>query len=343
MPTLNKPRAAAAAALLLSIGAAQPAWAAARKHAPKKSVEILWRNPGNVSRRDLAYGPGGRAEAPRSPYHFEEEVLSGTNPKVKIKDRRGVTWEVKFGPEAYASAFSSHLVWACGYVVETEYFEPSGRISGVHDLKRAAGSIKPDGSFRDARFQLRAKHPKFLKDTNWAWTNNPFIGTPAFNGLRILMMLVSNWDAKDARDFAEDGAGHGRSDSNLAIFEEHGKPPRYLYFVSDWGATMGKWSPVSPARSKWDSKGYASQSQDFVKGVRNGEVQWGYSGTHGADISRGIRAGDVQWLMRYLGQITDAQLRAGLAASGATPEDVDIFARALRDRIQQLNKVARGG
>lgn len=268
--------------------------------------------------------------------------MAGTNPKVKVKDANGDEWEVKWGAEAFASPFSSHLAWSCGYFVETEYFVPNGVVSGVRKLKRAGSSLKQDGTFHDARFQLRAKEPKFIKDSNWTWTNNPFLGTPQFNGLRVLMMLVSNWDAKDARNFGEDGAGHGRADSNLAIFEtEH--PKEYLYFVSDWGATLGKWSPVPLLRTKWDSKGFSSQSQDLVKGVQNGEVQWGYAGTHGADITKGIRVTDVQWLMRYLGQLTDAQIRRGLAASGATGEDLDLYARALRDRIQALDRIARTG
>ena len=45
----------------------------------------------------------------------------------------------------------------------------------------------------------------------WAWHDNPFVGTHELNGLKILMMLVSNWDNKDVRDVARG--------SNTAIFE----------------------------------------------------------------------------------------------------------------------------
>ena len=45
----------------------------------------------------------------------------------------------------------------------------------------------------------------------WAWHDNPFVGTPELNGLKILMMLMSNWDNKDVRDVARG--------SNTAIFE----------------------------------------------------------------------------------------------------------------------------
>lgn len=328
----------AALGLLLTLFVAATSAAPKPKRKPALQA-VLWRDPGDVTLRDLSAGPGGRNGVPKPPFRFVEEDLAGTNPKLKVKDVRGAAWIVKWGPEAYASAFSSHLVWACGYSVETEYFVPSGRIAGAQNLKRAAAFVKPDGSFRDARFQLRTKSPAFLKHNNWAWTNNPFLGKPEYNGLRILMMLVSNWDAKDARDLADDGTGHGRADSNLAIFKTPGHHPSYLYLVSDWGASMGKWSPLPPLRTKWDSAGFALQTPEFVKGVHDDEIDWGYSGTHGPDIAKGIRVKDVHWLMRYLGRISDAQLRRGLVASGATPQQVDVYTRALRARIRQLQKI----
>lgn len=47
---------------------------------------------------------------------------------------------------------------------------------------------------------------------------------------------------------------------------------------------------------------------------------------------------DVAWLYRYLGRITDAQLRAALEASGASAEDNAAFTQSLRDRIVQLGR-----
>lgn len=303
--------------------------------------DLIWKDPGNVRALDLALGAGGQEHIPRPPFRFVEEDLSGTAPKIKVKDAKGADWSVKFGPEAFASAFSTHLVWACGYIVNTEYFIPHGRAVGAHHLKRAAPFVAADGHFTNARFQLRAKHPKFMRDHNWSWINNPFMGTPEYNGLRILMMLLSNWDAKDARDFS-DGPAARTADSNVAIFEvsEGHKQHGYWYFVSDWGSTMGKWSSVGGLRDRWNAKGYAGQSPDFIRGVNNGQVLWGFGGTHGSDLTKGIRVTDVAWLLRYLGQVSDAQIQRGLEASGATPEEVKLFGRSLRDRIRQLERVA---
>ena len=47
-----------------------------------------------------------------------------------------------------------------------------------------------------------------------------------------------------------------------------------------------------------------------------------------ADIALGIRPADVHWLMRYLGAITDTQIRAALDASGASPDERDRLERA---------------
>jgi hypothetical protein len=307
---------------------------------------ILWQDPGNVETLDFVDGVGGRANRPQGPFQFIEEDMSGTSPKVKVKDGRGVVWSVKFGQEAKPSTFATRFVWACGYTVETEYLIARAQIVGAHGLKRAAGSIQGDGYFSDARFQLRSDHPKFLTDHNWAWTSNPFLGTPQLSGLKILVMLLSNWDTKDARDFSGSGA-EGTADSNLAIFQGSGrqdtgqKGPRYLYFVSDWGASLGKWGSVPGARSKWDCKSYAAQTSEFVRGKDNGFVRWGYSGKHSDDITKDIRVTDVQWLMQYLGRVTDGQIRRGLAASGAAPEEMDCYLRAIRQRITQLQGIAK--
>jgi 50S ribosomal subunit-associated GTPase HflX len=44
-----------------------------------------------------------------------------------------------------------------------------------------------------------------------------------------------------------------------------------------------------------------------------------------------------------LGRITDEQLRDGLAASGAGPDEAERFTRAIRDRINQLKRAVEEG
>jgi hypothetical protein len=294
---------------------------------------ILWIDPGDVASLDFAYGAGGQEMEPRPPFFFIEEDMSGSNPKILVKDGKDRKWSVKWSKEAHSDVFASRIAWACGYITQPEYFVGHGQIRGIDKpLKRAGSEIQGDGYFANARFQLRSNEPRFMKDAGWSWVNNPFRGSPQLNGLKIVMMLVSDWDNKDARD--------ADRDSNLAIFQEQGADrPRYLFFVADWGGSMGKWGKVE-SRSKWDAKGFYDQTPDFVKGVHDGVVSWGYVGQRTHDQIRDIRVSDVQWLMQYLGRITDDQIRRGLASSGATPEELESFAASLRNRIRQLQRVA---
>lgn len=296
-------------------------------------VSVVWRDPGNVERLDFAGGPGGRKKAPVPPFTFLEESHSGTNPKVKVKDTNDTTWHVKWGEEVNAEVFATRLAWAAGYFVDPNYFVPSGRIEGVSGLTRARKYLKADGSFSDARFEHhKNKGATVLDDQEgWRWDQNPLVGTREFNGLKIVMMLTSNWDNKDVRD-----ANRG---SNTAILEyQEGDRTERRYMITDWGGSMGKWGGVF-SRQKWDAKGYEKQTEDFIKGVKDGFVEFGYSGQHTGEFKHRISVSDVKWLMGYIGRITDQQIRDGLNASGATPDEVQVFTRAIRNRIEQMRKL----
>jgi hypothetical protein len=173
---------------------------------------------------------------------------------------------------------------------------------------------------------------KLFDEHGWAWDDNPFVGTKELNGLSIMIMLTSNWDNKDVRDVARG--------SNTAIFEHRLKDGSIeaRYLIIDWGASMGKWgAPLF--RSKWDSEGYEAQTPEFVSGVEDGMVKWSYIGQRTDEARADISVSDVRWLCRYIGRITDDQLREGLIASGATHKEVEQFTRAIRDRINQLKRV----
>jgi hypothetical protein len=304
---------------------------AIQKDQDKKSgAPAIWRDPGGVEKLDFVGGAGGRDQAPMPPFAFVEENLSGSNPKVRVSDAAGVKWSVKFGPEVQAETFATRIAWAVGYFVEPAYFVASGKIDDLGKLTRAKDHIKPDGSFVNARFERqREKGVKKLDEAeSWSWVQNPFAESRELNGLKVIMMLVSNWDNKDVRD--------AKRGSNTAIYRyplNDGAEDRYL--VTDWGGSMGKWGGYL-GRGKWDCKGYAQQTPEFVKGVQGDYFVWGYSGQHTEDFKENIKIGDVRWLMQYLGRITDDQLRAGLQASGASPDDLQCFARAVRERIEQI-------
>ena len=162
---------------------------------------LLWQQPGNITIADWIWGPGGEARAPQAPFEFIEEDFNGTNPKVKVRDAKGDRWTVKFGGEDHSDVFAARLLFAMGYTAQPAYFVHSGAITGVHGLKRAKPFIGKQGQFAYARFKLHeSKKVTRVEGVDWSWINNPFVGTHELNGLKILMMILSNWDAKDSRD-----------------------------------------------------------------------------------------------------------------------------------------------
>jgi len=294
--------------------------------AATRADAVLWQAPGAITLSDWIWGPGGEARAPRPPYQFVDEDLNGTNPKIRVRDANGNQWIVKFGGEIHSEVFASRLLFALGYVTEPNYFVESGVITGAHDLHRARPFLGKNGDFSYARFKLRDhKTLAHAGDRTWSWTDNPFVGTRELNGLKILLMLTSNWDAKDARD------GKG---SNTSIYSSAGSA-RLYYAFDDWGATMGKWGGFFK-RDKWDASGFGRQTRNFVRLEPGQKIAWGYRGKHGSDVTSGIRPADVQWLLQYLSRVTDQDLEAGLRASGANEAQIGIYTRSLRDRIRQL-------
>lgn len=294
--------------------------------------KVLWTDPGKVEAIDFTVGAGGPQTAPNPPFTFIREDEGGTSPKVIVKDARGVEWRVKGGLEVRAETFVTRLVSALGYYAETTYFLASGRIEAVGTLKRAHGFLKPDGTFTYASFERRDPRARFLTDQSWSWNDSPFAGSREIKGLKILMMLVSNWDNKDRRD-----TYRGSNTGILQITE--GDRTQDVYFVTDWGQTLGGWGRFF-GRSMWNCAHYSQQTHSFVTGVDRSIVQFGYAGQHTDDFRAGITVEDVRWLMNYLGRITDAQIRAGLLSSGATPEEERCFTQALRARIEQLRKIS---
>lgn len=308
-----------------------------RKAGPRPLFGVrhrLWRDPGDVAALDMVAGPGGPAQAPVAPYRFIEEHSTGTQPCVSVRDANGRRWRVKWGAEVPCETFAVRLAWACGYFAEVTHRVASGRVDEIGPLTRAASCVDEHGAFIDARFELDDPEVmKLFEEHSWSWTDNPFVGTRELAGLKILLMLISNWDNKDQRDVARG--------SNTAIYVTRTSRWRReaQYLIVDWGGSMGRWGKIVVTRDRWDAEGFAAQTPGFVTGVTNGYVQFGYTGQRTGDARASITPEDVRWLCRYLGRITDDQFRAALHASGATAEEVASFTASLRSRVEQLRSL----
>ena len=294
------------------------------------TAQTLWTEPPQSTASDWTWGPGGQEIAPRPPFWFVKERFGGSNPKVEVRDAAGRHWVVKFGSEAHTDAFAARLVSALGYAAEPTFYVERGSIEDIRGLKRAKRFVSKDGSFHGGRFKLRVKGSAD-DDGNetWSWNENPFVGSRELSGLKILVMLTSNWDTKDARD--------GKGNSNTGILHSDSKAQ---YAVTDWGATLGTYGGFFK-RNRWDWGGYRIQTASFVKMSKDGALEWGYKGKHNQDITAGVGVADVIWLDRYLSRITDEDLNAGFAASGASQPVAREYTRLMRERILQLQRVAQ--
>ncbi|HEX8920302.1 MAG TPA: hypothetical protein VF766_02420, partial [Pyrinomonadaceae bacterium] len=199
--------------LLLILNLCLPQFALAQKAGKDKKLSgtpVLWRDPGDISSRDLTYGPGSERRAPAAPFTFIEEDKDGESPKFAIKDARGVEWRVKLGPEAQSETVATRLVWAVGYFAEEAYYFDRARISGLPRLSRGRQYVEGREVVRGVRFEPRRKEVK--RGPTWDWDNNPFKGRRELSGLKVLMILLNNFDARkeNNRIFYVETEGGGR-------------------------------------------------------------------------------------------------------------------------------------
>lgn len=313
--------------------------AGAQKHGKQKAVEnaadlptVIWREPGNISTLNLVYGIGGSEHAPdpNGTYIFDKEDMSGTNPKFDVKDEKGVNWRIKLGQEPQAETAATRLLWAAGYFVDEDYYLPEVKVQGLPKLRRGQNFVGEDGIVRRARLERKEKEIKEIG--KWDWFKNPFVGTKEFNGLRVMMSLLNNWDLKDL---------------NNSIYVVDGEK-RYL--VSDAGATFGK-TGNSISRSKSDLKGY--EESKFIEKEKADEVDFemhsrpflltavdvpNYHGrTKMEDVTKHIPRADAKWLGQLLGQLSEEQIRDCFRAAGYAPDEVEGYSKEVQKRIAALN------
>jgi hypothetical protein len=160
--------------------------------------------------------------------------MNGTSPKFYAKDDGGVEWLVKFGEEAKPETAATRFVWAMGYFTDEDYFLPKINVSRMPKLHCGSRDVAADGTVMNVR--LKRQGPGLKKIQNWDWYNNPFLGTREFNGLRVMMALINNWDltAVNNKVYVADNERHT--------------------LVADQGASFGKTGAVT-TRSKGGTQG----------------------------------------------------------------------------------------
>ena len=293
-----------------------------QQSAPSNAPAKLWRDPAPIVKRDLRWGSGAEARAPRAPFKFVEEDKGGSQPKVTVTDAKGTTWDVKFGVEVPAELASNRIVWALGYLVEEMYHVPAGVIDGVTGLKRAAGHVAPTGAFKNARFR-RVDGALRRTDEPWTFQKNPFLGSREMSGLVVLMSLINNWDIDKALN-----------NRVIAATLPGGSSERW-FIVSDLGATFGKMGGSLGQKSKWNLKDYIAE--DFIERVHEGKLHLDYEGFESEGLGE-VPIEHARWFTSLVSQLTPAQLRSAFEAAGATPQEVDGYTKRFLAKVAQLQR-----
>jgi hypothetical protein len=304
---------------------------------------ILWRDPGDIAARDLRFGPGALHLAPVAPFTFIEEDKSGVSPKFVVRDGRGVRWAVKLGEEAQAETVATRLVWSVGYFAEEAYYFDRVQIRQLPKLSRGMEYVGRRGTVMGARFEPRRDHIK--RGDNWDWDKNPFADTRELSGLKILMILLNNYDTRKENNRVL----HVKDPATGSLEGQH--------TVVDLGATLGKAGGLGGKRSKNNLEDFLSTK--FVKGVEeDGSVEFDYdtrptklgilsvvyppyyrSQVKKEKSMRGIPIDHARWIGSLLSQLSDEQLRDAFNAAGYDRATTDGYVNALRARIGQLTRL----
>ena len=296
---------------------------------------VLWKQQADIASLDMYQGPGGVKHEPQPPFTFVREAKNGTNPKFDVTDAGGDKWRVKLGDESRPEVVASRLLWAMGYYATYDYLLPTATVTGIK-MSRGADLVK-GGTVQDARFSRQPGGEK--KIGIWQWKTNPFYGKREFNGLRVMMALMNNWDLKDV---------------NNSVYS-NSKTGEQMFGVSDVGATFGSnGMEFSKSKAKGnldsfeDSKFITKQTKTTVSfgtpsapaGVLvasfGGSVK-SYAMRKSLEwIGRDVPLADAAWMGSQLAQLSHKQLMDAFRAGNFPAETTEKYVTVVEARIKAL-------
>lgn len=271
---------------------------------PPRVMAEFWVEPERG--RDLYHGPWGARNAPGAEtiFKFKDSTSGGFSPKWDITDPSGREWGVKMGAEAQAEVTASRILWGVGYHQPPNYFLPRARVDNGSQVQH----IGP-GRFRPSLPELDEKGP-------WAWRENPFVDTPQYRGLLVLLMMLNSTDLKD-------------DNNSLYELQRPREGARRWYVVRDVGSSLGDtgWTP-----NRNDIEAF--EKAPFVTGIEGGYVTFEDKGRHTSLLER-LRPEDVVWTCERLQRLTPRQWRDAFRAGGYDEATTERYLRRLREKIEQ--------
>jgi len=292
-------------------------------------IKMIWMERHDLTPSKVYFGPASEFADPTSrmplpPFsHFEkDEQPQKHTPKCYATDDRGTKWTLKFTNQAHSDVASPRIAWALGFGVDETYFLPGGQIMGVTsatDRGMAGKYVNTDGTFPQARFKRHPEHHE--KDANdhpvfWDEANNPGLPQYELSGLKVLDIMLCNWDAQP---------------KNCEILKTKSTAgPIDWYIMSDWGKSLGA------MHGFWDIEKY--RRQPFITGVDDKFVTFSYHAALGSeqkDHSK-IPISGVLWFRGVVDKLTDDEIRAAFNAGVATPELTAAYAAGDVDKADSL-------
>ncbi|HZJ44042.1 MAG TPA: hypothetical protein VFD63_09765 [Pyrinomonadaceae bacterium] len=270
---------------------------------------VLWRTPDDIGSRDLYLGPGGSSMRPDlRRLTFLKEEKGGYSKKFRVRDASGREWVAKIGKESQSETAAVRLLWGLGYLTEVNYLAPRATIPGK-------------GTFTNVRFEARPKDWDRVQE--WKWKQNPFVKSREFQGLKIMMALMNNWDIKDS--------------NNQIVYVRGNNGDELRYIISDLGATFGHASTTPLfwriTRSRNNPKNYAKS--DFLEKVKGNRVVLHYGGKN-RGLFKDITIDDALWIGSLLADLSDQQLTDAFRAANYTPNQSALMASVIRRRTNEL-------
>lgn len=245
---------------------------------------------------------------PKGKMAFIKEKMNGAHSKFDVRDENGVKWGVKLGSEAQPETAATRLVWAVGYFANEDYYITELAVGHLR-MKRGQNLIV-DGKIRGARLKRHNEGEHRVAD--WAWDDNPFVGTKELDGLKIMMEILCNTDLKKA---------------NQHVYDVNRQEQRYI--AADLGVSFGKAGYTGSPRSRGNLKAY--QALPLIKNAGPDYVDF-WSFKH-------IPREHAKWIGRYLAKLSDKQISDAFRAAEFTPKEIAGFTRKVRDKINELNKL----
>lgn len=268
----------------------------------------LWTAPGPG--RDLFYGVGGKALVPDASAHYTviEIKRSGFSRGYTLKDSDGREWSAKFPPEAPTEVTASRILWGVGYHQPPIYY-----VAEWNAAKAPSPNPQLPARFREKAPDLDGLDPK----GSWSYYHNPFVGTRQMNGLLVLQAMLGNSDLKDPQNVI------------YGLKRPHEGAKRW-YVARDLGQSFGRTGVLDAPRGDI----VVFEQTPFIRGVKNGHVQFDYRGRHKV-LFETIPPADVRWACERLRALSDDQWHDAFRAGGFPRSLADRFIRRMKQKIDE--------